>query len=212
MMIKIAIADDHPMIISGIRNILSDCPDIVFTGAYPDGKELLEGLKKELPDILLLDIQLPDKTGDRLLLEILKKYPDFKIIALTNFESTLYVSNMMRNGAKGYLLKTVDKPTLLDAIESVYNGEEFIQPSLKEKVDLIEMGVNRTLASKFILTAREKEVLQLIVNGMTNNEIAKALFLSIHTVENYRDNILLKMEVKNTAALVKKALTLGWAE
>ncbi len=211
-MINIAIADDHPMIINGIKDILSDCNHIAFTGTYTNGRELMEGLKEGLPDILLLDIQLPDKTGDRLLLEILKKYPDFKVIALTNFDSTLYVSNMIHNGAKGYLLKTADKKTLVTALEAVYRGEIYIEPSMKEKVDLIEMGVTRTLASKFILTAREKEVLQLIVNGMTNTEIAQALFLSIHTVENYRDNLLLKMEVKNTAAMVKKALTLGWAE
>ncbi len=210
-MIKIAIADDHPMILNGIRDMLSDRPDIVFSGTYSDGKELMEGLKKELPDILLLDIQLPGKTGDKLLLEIQKKYPPLKVIALTNFDSVLYVGNMMRNGAKGYLLKNADKALLIHALRQVYEGGEYIQPSLKEKVELIEMGVNRTLASKFILTVREKEVLQLIVNGLTNAEIAKELFLSVHTIENYRDNILLKMEVKNTAALVKKALTLGWA-
>jgi DNA-binding NarL/FixJ family response regulator len=210
MMINIAIADDHPMIINGIKDILSDCKHIVFTGTYTNGSELMEGLKEGLPDILLLDIQLPDKTGDKLLLEILKKYPDFKVIALTNFDSTLYVSNMIHNGAKGYLLKTVDKNTLITALEAVYRGELYIEPSMKEKVDLIETGVNRTLANKFMLKPREKQVLQLIVNGMTNAEIA--LSLSIHTVHNYRDNILLKMEVKNTAALVKKALTLGWAE
>jgi len=209
---KIAIVDDHPMIISGIKNILSDRSDIVFTGTYTDGKELLDGLKRELPDIVLLDIQLPDKTGDRLLLELLKKFPGLKIIALTNFDSALYVSNMMRNGAKGYLLKNANKATLIQALEQVYRGEEYIEPSLQERVELITEGVNRTLASKFVLTTREREVLQLIVNGFTNAEIAKTLFLSVHTVENYRDNILLKMEVKNTAALVKKALMLGLAE
>ena len=211
-MIRIAIVDDHPMIISGIKEILSDCANLVFSGTYVNGKELMEGLQDDLPDLLLLDIQLPDKTGDRLLLEILKKYPELKIIALTNFDSVLYVSNMMRNGAKGYILKNANKSVLTQAIEEVNNGGEYIQPSLKEKVALIEMGLNRTLASKFILTVREKEVLQLIVNGLTNVEIAKALFLSVHTIENYRDNILLKMEVKNTAALVKKALTMGLAE
>ncbi len=211
-MIRVAIADDHPMIISGIKNILSDCNDIVFTGAYADGKELMNGLNNSLPDILLLDIQLPDKTGDRLILEMLKKYPELKVIVLTNFDSTLYVSNMMRNGAKGYILKTADKKTLLEALETVYRGEAFIEPGLKQKTELIEMGINQTIAAKFTLTAREKEVLQLIVNGLTNAEIAKNLFLSIHTVENYRDNILLKMEVKNTASLVKKALTMGLAD
>ncbi len=211
-MIRIAIADDHPMIISGIKNILSDCDYISFSGAYADGRQLLLGLSESLPDILLLDIQLPDKTGDKLILEILKKYPALKVIVLTNFDSTLYVSNMMRNGAKGYLLKTADKKTLLEALEMVQAGGEYIEPSLKQKVELIETGINRTIAAKFILTAREKEVLQLIVNGMTNAEIAQALFLSVHTVENYRDNILMKMEVKNTASLVKKALTLGLAE
>src|SRR5690606_2425606 len=104
------------------------------------------------------------------------------------------------------LLKTADKKTLLEALETVYNGHEFIDPALKEKMALLETGINKTNAASLSLTAREKEVLQLIVNGLTNVEIGQALFLSPHTIENYRDNILVKMEVKNTAALVKKAL------
>ncbi len=211
-MIRVAIADDHPMILNGINVVLSECAHISLTGAYRDGTELMEGLQLELPDILLLDIQLPGKTGDKLLLDIQKRYPELKVIVLTNFDSTLYVTNMMRNGARGYLLKTADKRILIEALETVHSGGEYIEASMKEKVAAIQGGMKRTISSKFTLTAREKEILQLIVNGQTNQEIANALFLSVHTVENYRDNILLKLEVRNTAALVKKALTMGLAE
>ncbi len=212
MNIKIAIADDHPMVISGVKDILSDVTHFEFTGAYADGYELMNGLQLILPDILLLDIQMPGKSGDRLLLDILKKYPDLKVIVLSSFDSILYINNMMRNGARGYLLKTADKNTLITAIITVFDGGEYLEPAVKEKTEAIEMGINKMLAIKFILTPREKEVLQMIVNGLTNAEIAKHLFLSIHTIENYRDNILLKLEAKNTADLVKKALTSGLAE
>src|SRR5688572_1491937 len=119
MKIRIAIADDHPMIIGGLQNMLSAYPHIVLEGAYNNGAELMKGLQDRLPDVLLLDIQLPDKTGDELATIILKKYPEQKILTLTNFNSMLYVHNMMRIGVKGYILKTTDPETLIKAIEQV---------------------------------------------------------------------------------------------
>lgn len=212
MSIKVAIADDHPMIISGLQNMLSNYPNVALLHTYATGTELLDGLKTTQPDVLLLDIQLPDITGDKLASVILKKYPDIKILILTNLDSTLYVHNMMRNGVHGYILKNIEPKFLIEAIETVYNSEEYIDDLLKEKLEQFKLTMKKEsyLAPK--LTIREKEILQLIVNGNTSDEIAKKLFISYGTVEHYRVNILLKMDVKNTAALVKKALTLGYAE
>ncbi len=212
MKIRIAIADDHPMVIDGLHKMLAEAENIEISDTYMNGVELLNGLEFSVPDILLLDIQLPDHTGDELTPVILKKHPSLKILALTNFDSIIYVNNMIRNGAKGYLLKTTSKQTLLEAIDAIYDGQEFIAASLREKMQLQTSRVNRTVSTKSSLTTREKEILQFVVNGNTDQEIAEQLFLSLNSVKHYRKCILLKMDVKNTAALVSKALRMGLAK
>ncbi len=212
MQIRVAIADDHPMIIKGLQNMLAGYPHIILTDTYADGGELMEHLAVDLPDILLLDIQMPGKTGDQLAPVIMKQYPLLRIITLTNFDSALYVSNMMRHGVKGYILKSTDEKVLIQAIETVYNGGEYIEPKMQAKLSELAATRKRTSSLKSTLTPREQEVLKLIVNGDTSPEIAEKLFLSTYTVENYRISILIKLDVKNTATLVKKALQLGLVE
>jgi DNA-binding NarL/FixJ family response regulator len=209
MDIKVSIVDDHPLVINGLQNMFAHYPFITLSGTYNDGDALLEGLTKELPDVLLLDIQMPGKTGDELLPTLLKKYTGLKIIALTNFDSTLYANNMFKLGVKGYVLKSADEKVIVKAIETVYNGGSFIEEGLKEKMAQLEEKIAKSVFSKFSLTPREIDVLKHIVNGETSQEIANKLFLSLRTVENYRLNIQLKLEVKNTAMLVKKALQMG---
>ncbi len=187
-------------------------PEIHLTGSYLNGEELLKGMSAGQPDVLLLDIQMPGKTGEELTPLLLKKYPDLKILILTNLDSALYVSSMFRQGAKGYLLKNTDEKVLIEAIKKVYEGGEYLEQSLKEKLTQLEARIKRTASMKSNLTPREKEVLQLIVNGDTTAEIADKLFLSQHTVENYRISILVKLNVKNTAALVNTALKTGLAQ
>lgn len=212
MKIRIAIADDHPMIIGGLQNMLSAYPHIVLEGAYNNGAELLKGLQDRLPDVLLLDIQLPDKTGDELATIILKKYPEQKILTLTNFNSMLYVHNMMRIGVKGYILKTTDPETLIKAIQQIYEGNEFIDQAVKGKLTQYATRMKKEANLRPTLTLREKEILKLTVNGDTIQEISEKLFIGLRTVEYYRSNLLLKLEVKNMAALIKKALEMGLAE
>lgn len=209
MKIRIAITDDHPMIIRGISNMLSNYDHIFVTGTYMDGKELLEGIAKETPDILLLDIQLPGQTGDELVPILSKQYPDMRIIILTNFNSITYTNNFLRLGVAGYLLKTAREHIIIEAIESVYKEAQYIDPTLREKLGQLKQRTKSALFSKVTLTAREKEILKLIVNGYTNREIVSTLFLSIHTVKNYRKSIFLKMDVKNMAELTKKTLNMG---
>jgi len=212
MHIKIAIADDHPMIIKGLQNMLGNYPHILLTATYPNGALLLEGLKRDTPDVLLLDIQLPGKTGDELAPVILKKYPHIRILTLTNFDSTLHVSNMLRQGVHGYLLKNAEEDVLIRAIETVFRGGSFLEDSMKDRLHRLDIRITRTVSAKSTLTPREKEILQLIVNGDTSQEIADKLFLSLHTVENYRTSIMLKLDVKNMAALIRKALRTGMAD
>lgn len=212
MNIRIAIADDHPMVINGLQTMLSARQEIQLTDAYMNGEELLQGLEKNMPDVLLLDIQLPGKTGEELAPIVLKRYPDIKILTLTNFDSALYANNMLRHGVHGYLLKTTGQDVLIEAIKCVYNGGLFIEPSINEKIKKLDIRIQKTASTKSSLTTREKEILQLIVNGYTDPEIAETLFLSTHTVKNYRLNILVKLDAKNSVALVKKALQLGLVE
>ncbi len=212
MSITISIADDHPMIIDGLQNILPHYPNITLKGSYKNGTTLLAGLEQYLPDVLLLDIQMPDITGDELTPILLKKYPGLKILVLTNFESALYANNMFKRGAHGYLLKTAENITLISAIEQVYQGEQFIEESMKEKIKQMNIRDKNASFSKSTLTPRESEILQLLVNGYTAPQIAEHCFLSLRTVVNYRTSIMLKLDVNNTAMLVKKALTMGLAD
>lgn len=209
--IKVAIADDHPMIIKGLQNMLATYPHIQLIETYLNGALLLEGLTKQVPDVLLLDIQLPGKTGDELAPIILKKYPSIRILTLTNFDSTLHASNMLRQGVHGFLIKNADEAILIEAIEKVYAGETFLEESMKEKLHDLNIRITKAVSSKSTLTSREKEILQLIVDGLTSQEIAEKLFLSQNTVENSRASIMLKMDARNVAMLIKKALRTGLA-
>lgn len=209
MKIKIAIVDDHPMMIEGIVNLLSQYKHLEVIDTSTTGGEMMQKLSVQQPDVLLLDIQLPDQGGDELVPLILKKYPAIKILVLTNFDSGLYANNMFKRGVHGYLLKTADKETLLTAIQTVYNNQEYIQPVMKDKIAQMEYKVRKTVFSKNSLTPREKEVLQCLANGETSQDIAEKLYLSINTVNNYRTSIMLKLDAKNMAILVKKALKMG---
>jgi DNA-binding NarL/FixJ family response regulator len=211
MSITVAIADDHPMMIQGLQHLLAHYSHIVLTDAYLNGSDLLQGLQSKVPDVLLLDIQLPDQSGDKLAPLLLKKYPELRILILTNFDSVLHISSLFRHGVHGYILKTTEEARLIEAIETVYKGEIFIEDSLKEKMERVAANMKKVVSTSS-LTHREKEILQLLVNGNTCPQIAAKLFLGLGTVENYRASIMLKLDVNNTAMLVKKALMMGIVE
>ncbi len=207
MSIKVCIADDHPMVINGLLNMLSIYSQIDVLATYANGEELQQGLLSIEPDVLLLDIQMPGLAGDELAPILLKSYPLMKIVTLTNFDNALYVNAMLQHGVQGYLLKTTDPETLKNAIEIVAQGGKFTDPAIADKVQQLHTMKKEIGFSP--LTLREKDILQLVVNGATTKEIASALHLSFYTVENYRAKILLKLDVKNMAELTKKALILG---
>jgi DNA-binding NarL/FixJ family response regulator len=197
------------MIIGGLYALLSAYKHIEVAGMYTTGEQLLCGLQKQQPDVLLLDIQLPDKTGDKLAPVILKKYPHIRILIITNLNSALYIHNMFRLGVSGYVLKNADPESIIKAIETVYRGEHYLTPDLKDKLDHFTFIMKKQTDLQPSLTAKEKEVLRLTVNGYTTQEISEQLFLGVRTIEYYRSNLLLKLEVKNMAALIRKALELG---
>ncbi len=204
-MINVAITDDQSIIINGLQKILSDKPGIKITGTFFNGDELLSGLETMQPDVLLLDIQMPGKSGIELAGIVTKKYPAIKIIALTNYDVPAQIKKMLQQGCQGYLLKDVDPDIIVTAIKTVYNGEMYIQKEIQTK---LVKGIYDP-ASGQVITRREKEILQLIVGEYTNKEIADKLFLSLRTVENHRNHLLQKFKVKNTAGLVKIAIQEG---
>ena len=209
MKIKIAIVDDHPLVITGIRHILDNAKGMEIIGSYTNGRELLKGISIEQPDVLLLDIQLPGQTGDELVELIREKYQQIKILVLTNFDNVFYVKNMLKKGANGYVLKTTDEDILLEAIISVFNGELYLEPALREKVLLDNLQAKRAFAIDPVITRLEREILKHIASDKTSQQIADTLFLSKRTIDNYRLSLLMKLGVKNPAGLVKKAIQLG---
>jgi two-component system secretion response regulator SsrB len=212
MSIKVAILDDHPLILRGLENILSTTEHISLSSAYYNGADLLASFTDLIPDVLLLDIQMPGRSGDEWITDILQHCPDLKIIAYTNIDNLLYVFNMLKLGAKGYVLKSAHPQYLIDRIRDVGNGLTVIDNTLEESYSSYLHTIKRETYLHPKLTEREKEILQLITDGYSSKQIAEQLFISIRTVEFYRLNILLKLDANNTAVLVKKAIKMGLAK
>jgi DNA-binding NarL/FixJ family response regulator len=199
MAIKIFIADDHYMVVEGIRSMLLQEKSIEWMGHAMNAASCMAFLHQQQPDVLLLDINMPDKSGIDLCKEIKEKYPDILIIGLSSFNQQSYIQKMMENGASGYVLKNASREEIVKAIESVMNGALFLSNEAT-----ITMRENKD-AQIPVITRREKEVLQLIAEGLINKEIAEKLFISPTTVDTHRNSLLSKFDVKNTANLIKLA-------
>jgi DNA-binding NarL/FixJ family response regulator len=199
MAIKVFIVDDHYMVIEGIRSLLQNEKNIEWIGHAMNAESCLAFLKQQQPDVILMDISMPDKSGIDLCKEVKQKYPSVFIVGLSTFNQQSFIQKMMDNGASGYVLKNATQDELLEGIEIVMKGRTYLSDeagkALRKNDD----------SDAPVLTRREKEVLELIAEGMTNNEIATKLFLSSTTVDTHRKNLLSKLSAKNTAELVKLA-------
>ncbi len=198
-MIRVFIVDDHPMVVEGIRSMLLQLPTIEVAGHAMNAASCLGYFVSNTADVVLLDINLPDQSGIEVCKALLKKRPELKIIALTNFDQLTYLQNMKDAGARGYLLKNSSVDEIEKAIQAAISGKEYWlgRDSVRESIH----EHNQPL-----LTRREIEVLKLIAEGLTNQEIADKLFVSASTVDSHRKNLISKLQVKNTAALVRTAL------
>lgn len=194
-MIRVFIVDDHPMVVEGLSAMLQNIADIEVVGVAYNAKSCLGYFVSQKADVVLMDINLPDKSGIDLCLEIKRRVPLLKILALTNFEQRIYWEKMKQSGASGYLLKNASASELLDAIHTVCAGEEYWKSFPKGDAK-----------NNVVLTRREVEVLALISEGLTNQEIADKIFVSTSTVDSHRKNLLSKLQAKNTAALVNYAM------
>jgi len=209
MTTKLAITDDHVLVLNGIKAMLNDTPEVVVVGAYETAQETLKHVGKDGPDILLLDINLPDVDGIELCKTLVKKYPNLKILALTNFEEISFVKKMLNHGASGYLLKNTQKVELLEALKTVLSGEQYLQKKIERK--LMNHALGQSRVKEFIpnLTRREQEVLEAISEELTTNEISEKLFISVKTVETHRMNLMSKLGARNSVGLIKTALKKG---
>lgn len=208
-MISIGIADDHLLVINGLKAMVATSPDFEVVFSATSGRELRELLENSKPDVLLLDINIPDASGIDLCKEVVQKYPGIRIIALTSFDALNYVKSMMRSGASGYLLKNVDASTLLNAIKSVAEGKQFIDPHLQHALLDSVIAGKKPATADIPLTKRETEILALIAQELNNQQIADKLFISLRTVHSHRINLNQKLGVHNTAGLVIEAVKRG---
>ena len=215
---RIIIADDHSVVRSGLRLLLQSSPDFSVVAEAQDGDEAVTLVDRHKPDVVIMDISMPKLNGIEATGIMKQSNPDLKIIILTVHEDEEYVYQMLRAGASGYVLKSAGKKEIFAAIESALSGERFFSPGISKLI--IEGFIKRDKEqlqaheephthSKQQLTKREIEVLQYIAQGFTNRKIAEALFLSIRTINTHRTNLMQKLDIHDTARLVRYAIETG---
>jgi DNA-binding NarL/FixJ family response regulator len=202
-MIRLFIVDDHPVVIEGIHSLLQNERDIEWAGQAMNAQSCLGFFVNNTANIILMDINLPDMSGVDLCAVMKEKYPGIFILGLSTFNQGLYIKKMMENGASGYILKNSSKDELLAAIHTVCDGGIFFSGEAGEALKHYQRSEQKEMP---VLSRREKEVLELIAEGFTNPEIAERLFISQFTVDSHRKNLIAKLNVKNTASLVKVAM------
>lgn len=212
--VNVVIADDHQLFITGLKTILQDVDgyEINLTDVANTGDELMNILKKNIPDLLILDLNMPERDGLDVLSSIGHKYNDLRILALTMYDESKIVKSAFKSGVDGYVLKTSGKDELVRAITQVLEGYTFMGQGVSlnafanggRKSDSAIQFEDRFI-KKYNLTKREIEILRLISNALSNKEIAKELYISDQTVSVHRKNIMRKLGVSNTAGLIKIA-------
>lgn len=199
--IKIMIVDDHPMVQEGLRAMMNQIKFVDLTGIANNAFEALEKIKKNPPELVLTDINMPEINGIELTVKIKKEFPDIKIIGMSTFNERNYITQMIASGADGFLVKNASEEEIKKAILSVSEGKMYLSVdvnlSTNEKTELKKIP---------IITSREREVLELIAEGLTNQQIAEKIFISPYTVDSHRKSLLTKLNAHNTANLIKQAV------
>lgn len=201
----VLLVDDHTVVLDGLELLLSTFDFVEKTDKVLDEKMLYHVLENnDLPDIILLDIELGLSDGRELCKGIKKHYPDVKVIALTSYSDTYTIKSSVKAGFDGYLLKSDDRYTVMTALQTVLEGNQFFSPELKDL--FFQQSISH---NNYALTKREEDVLRLILDEKTTKQIADELFISEKTVESHRSNMMSKLKVKNMAGLVKEAISRG---
>jgi two-component system response regulator NreC len=206
-MIRILLADDHAMVRQGFRMILSSQPDMEIIGEAGNGREAVEMSQKLLPDVIVMDVAMPELNGIEATRKITAALPRSRILALSMHKDSVYVREILRAGARGYLLKDSIDSDLLAAVRAVAKGEGYLSPAISDAV--LSDYRKHVTAPLDLLTSREREVLQMIAVGKTNKDIANELKLSVYTVDAHRGRIMEKLNLHSTGELVRFAVRNG---
>ncbi len=209
--IKIILVDDHLLVRTGIANLLSGEPGFEIIGEAADAKEFFELLKQDQPDIAILDIALPGMSGIDITKKLHNDFPGIRILILSMHTSEEFIFNAINSGARGYLPKNTSRKELVEAVYAIQRGEEYFAESisnviLKSYIKKVKSNSHDEENNENLLSKREIEVLKLFAEGMTNQEIADKLFISIRTVESHKNHIMARLELKTTVDLVKFAI------
>ena len=209
-MIRVMIADDHNMFVEGIESILDGIDNIQVVSKCYNGPEVFEKLAHTPADVILLDINLPGMNGIEVCQKLSKDYPVVKVLALSMHNEESFVTEILKHGAQGYILKNTGKKELISAIETVYNGQSYFSDEVTETImkSLVSQKSGGKKSSMLApkISRREKDVLDLSVKEHTTQEIADTVFISLKTVESHRRSLLTKLGVRNTAGLVRVAI------
>lgn len=208
--IRIHLADDHQVLIDGLSNLLQTVSNFEVAGTSLDGTTVYDDVVKDLADVLILDISMPKKDGIVTLKEFKEKQLPCKVIILSSYDDLKIIKEVMKLGAKGYLTKNCAGENIIEAVEAVYQGQEYFSDAVREKIfnsfmDSPKLNHNVIIENP-ILSPREIEIIILIALEYSGKEISEKLFISSHTVETHRKNIMKKLNIKSTIGLVKYAL------
>ncbi len=210
-MIKVIIVDDHQMFIDGIKGLIQSMPNINVVGEANNGIDLIDVLADTKVDAILMDMSMPKMNGLEATKHVVKHYPDIKVLMLTMHDSRNHIEKLLKAGASGYVLKNTGIEELQTAIETVVGGKTYYSPEVTQRI-MEGFQQKRKVESEYgevDITDREKEVLALIAQEFTTSEIAEKLFISPHTVESHRKNLISKLGVRSAAGLVKYAVQMG---
>lgn len=205
--IRIVLADDHSVVRQGFRRILDAQPDMEIVGEASNGKEALESAARLTPDVVVMDVAMPELNGIEATRRMAETAPRTRVLALSMHKDSVYVREILRAGARGYLLKDAVDEDLIAAVRAVSRGEGYLSPGVADAV-LTDYRQHVTDPID-LLTSREREVLQLIAEGKTNKEIATTLNLSVYTVDAHRGRIMEKLNLHSTGELVRFAIRKG---
>jgi DNA-binding NarL/FixJ family response regulator len=203
---KVFIIDDHPIVLEGLKNLLETRPEIEVTGMYDLGEPMLEALDHIVPDAMLMDVNLPDINGITLCQKVKQKHPQIKIVALSVHNEKTVIMGMLQSGASAYVLKNAIGDDIVAALHAAMGGQIFLCQGSQKVLSSSESSDMKEIPR---LTRREKEIIQLIGKGYTTQQIASTLFISTHTVESHRKNLMEKFGVPNTATVIKMATDFG---
>ena len=211
MTVKVLLADDHPVVRGGMRNFLEREADFSVVGEAEDGLQAVQLAEKLLPDILVLDMMMPHLNGLEVLRQLTKRLTNTRVIILSMQSADPYVTQALKAGAAGYVLKDSAPDELVKAIRQVLDGQRYLSPQLNERLinQFIQKVDSGSLDPLTLLTDREREVLQMTVEGLTSVEIGEHLSLSPRTVETHRQNLMRKLTIDNQVDLVRFAIKHG---